>query len=62
MEPVLGRDSGEENKRVESSGVRRNLKTTPGHRGLRGRRLGGGAADAEKLFWAQNPSVGPAGS
>ena len=60
MEPVLGRDSGEENKRVESSGVRRNLKTTPVRRGLRGRRLDGRAPDAEKLFWARNPSVKPA--
>ncbi len=51
---------GEENERVASSGVRRNLKTTPVRRGLRGRRLDGRAPDAEKLFWARNPSVKPA--
>ena len=51
---------GEENERVESSGARRNLRSTPIHRGLRGRRLDGRAPDAEKLFWARNPSVKPA--
>ena len=51
---------GEENERVESSGARRNLRSTPVRRGLRGRRLDGRAPDAEKLFWARNPSVKPA--
>ena len=51
---------GEENERVASSGVRGNLKTTPVRRGLRGRRFDGRAPDAEKLFWARNPSIKPA--
>jgi len=50
---------GEENERVESSGARRNPRSTPIRRGLRGRRLDGRAPDAEKVVRARNPSTKP---